>query len=218
MMLKNIFKLIPRKNGKVLTYNLFKLFPILLDSYRFGNQYSSDLRLVKGDIAPNFELPNVYGEMISLDQVLLRNNVILIFYRGGWCPFCNLQLRQYQNAIAQFNDYGARIIAISPEVPDRILTEEEQADLKFQVLSDAGNKVAENFTQILKYNEKSSERLKDIGIDLDEINQSESGEVPVPAVFIITKEHKIVFAKSEGGDYKKRVELSEVLTALKELT
>jgi peroxiredoxin len=217
-MLKNIFKLIPRKNGKVLTYNLFKLFPILLDSYRFGNQYSSDLRLVKGDIAPNFELPNVYGEMISLDQVLLRHNVILIFYRGGWCPFCNLQLRQYQNAIAQFNDYGAQIIAISPEVPDRILTEEEQADLKFQVLSDAGNKVAEKFTQILKYNEKSAERLKDIGIDLDEINQSESGEVPVPAVFIITKDHQIAFAKSEGGDYKNRVEPSEVLTALKDLT
>ena len=214
-MLKNIFRLIPVKNGKILTYNPFKLFPLLIDSYRLGDQYKPDLRLKEGDKAPDFALPDVYGEMINLHSILLQNNVILIFYRGGWCPFCNLQLRQYQNAISQFDVYGAQIIAISPEVPDKNLTAEEKADLKFKVLSDVGNKVAKKFTGILKYEGKSSERLKDIGIDLNKINQSESGEVPIPAVFIIGKDHKILFAKSEGGDYKKRVAPAEVLTVLR---
>ena len=116
---------------------------------------------------------------------------------------------------SQFNEYGAKIIAISPEIPDRELTDDEKTDLKFEVLSDIGNSVAKKFTGILKYEGKSAERLRELGIDLNELNQSESGEVPIPAVFIIDQNRKIIFAKSEGGDYKKRVEPQEVLALLK---
>nr|WP_276900066.1 peroxiredoxin-like family protein [Pedobacter kyonggii] len=215
MMIKNIFQLIPRKNGKVLTYNPFKLFPLLIDSYRFGNKYGSDLKLKTGDKSPDFNLPNLYGKNVNLYSSLEQTKVILIFYRGGWCPFCNLQLRKYQNMTSQFNEYGAKIIAISPEIPDRELTDDEKTDLKFEVLSDIGNSVAKKFTGILKYEGKSAERLRELGIDLNELNQSESGEVPIPAVFIIDQNRKIIFAKSEGGDYKKRVEPQEVLALLK---
>ncbi|MHA4740337.1 peroxiredoxin-like family protein [Dyadobacter sp. MSC1_007] len=215
--MKNIFELIPRKNGKILTYNLFKLIPLLIDSYRFGNKYGSELKLNEGDKAPDFNMPNLYGENVNLYNTLDSKRVILIFYRGGWCPFCNLQLRQYQNMIPLFEEYNARIIAVSPEIPDRNLSEEEKTDLKYEVLSDVGNGVARRFTGILKYEGKSAERLKELGIDLAEINQSESGEVPVPAVFIIDQNRKVVFAKSEGGDYKKRVDPQEVLVALKGL-
>lgn len=214
-MMTNPFELIPRKKGKILTYNLFKLFPLLIDSYRFGNKYRSDLKLREGDQSPDFNLPNVYGENINLYNLLDQNRVILIFYRGGWCPFCNLQLRQYQNMIPQFNEYDARIVAISPEIPDRSLTDDERTDLKFEALSDVENSVAKKFTGILKYEGRSAERLKNLGIDLAEINQSESGEVPIPAIFVIDKNRKVLFAKSEGGDYKKRVEPQEVLTALR---
>ncbi|TBO40606.1 peroxiredoxin-like family protein [Pedobacter kyonggii] len=215
MMIKNIFQLIPRKNGKVLTYNPFKLFPLLIDSYRFGTKYGSDLKLNTGDKSPDFNLPNLYGKNVNLYSSLEQTKVILIFYRGGWCPFCNLQLRQYQNMTSQFNEYGAKIIAISPEIPDRELTDDEKTDLKFEVLSDVGNSVAKKFTGILKYEGKSAERLRELGIDLNELNQSESREVPIPAVFIIDQNRKIIFAKSEGGDYKKRVEPQEVLALLK---
>ena len=212
-----MFELLPRKNGKILPYNPFKLFPMLIDSYRFGNRYGSEIKLMEGDLSPDFELPNVYGEKINLYSRLNKNKIILIFYRGGWCPFCNLQLRQYQNMMPQFNEYGATVLAISPEIPDRDLTEVEKADLKFEVLSDVGNSVAKKFTGILKYKGKSAERLRELGIDLNEINQSESGEVPIPAVFIIDKKRKVLFAKSEGGDYKKRVDPQEVLTMLKDV-
>lgn len=201
----------------MLTYNPLKLFPLLIDSYRFGDQYGTGLRLNIGEKAPDFELPNIYGQPIRLHELLLRNKVILVFYRGGWCPFCNLQLRQYQNMASSFIQYGAEIVAISPEISDPNLTDEEKADLKFQVLSDTGNRIAKKFTGILKYDGKSADRLKGIGIDLGEINQSESGEVPIPAVFIVGKDHRVLFAKSEGGDYKKRVEPLEVLAALKEM-
>lgn len=217
MMLKNIFKLIPRKNGKILTLNPFKLIPLLIDSYRFAGKYDGSTILKEGDKVSDFELPNVHGDNVKLFDLLQYEMVILIFYRGGWCPFCNLQLRQYQNAIPQFNAYGAKIVTVSPEVPDRSLTEDEKTDLKFEVLSDVGNIVAKRFTGILKYEGKSAGRLKEIGIDLNEINQSESGQVPIPAVFIIGQDHQVIFAKSEGGDYKKRVEPKEVLDVLKKL-
>jgi hypothetical protein len=124
IIMKNIFELIPRKNGKILTYNLFKLIPLLIDSYRFGNKYGSELKLNEGDKAPDFNMPNLYGENVNLYNTLDSKRVILIFYRGGWCPFCNLQLRQYQNMIPLFEEYNARIIAVSPEIPDRNLSEE----------------------------------------------------------------------------------------------
>lgn len=216
-MLKNIFKLIPRKNGKILTLNLFKLIPLLIDSYRFGEKYDGKTKLKEGDKVSDFELPNVQGNNIKLFDLLRHEKVILIFYRGGWCPFCNLQLRQYQTAMPQFSVYGAKIVAVSPEIPDRNLSEEEKMDLKFEVLSDVGNTIAKKFTSVLKYEGKSAERLKRIGIDLSEINQSVGGEVPIPAVFVIGQDHQILFAKSEGGDYKKRVEPKEVLDILKKL-
>lgn len=216
MKVTDILRLIPRKkNGEILTYNPFKLFPLLIDSYRFGKKYGSELKVKEGGKAPDFNLPDIYGETINFYELLNHNKIILIFYRGGWCPFCSLHLRQYQNMVPQFEEYGAKIVAISPEVPDREITEKEKAELRFEVLSDVGNEVAKKFTGILKYEGKSLDQLKELGIDLNEINQSESGEVPIPAVFIIEKDRRILFAKSEGGDYKKRVSPTEVLGVLK---
>lgn len=214
-MIKKMFSLIPKKNGKILTYNIFKLIPLLIDSYRFGKRYPPGLRLKEGDTAADFALPDIYGQTIQMSEVLKGNKVVLIFYRGGWCPFCNLQLRQYQDLISEFEACGAKIIAISPEVPDRVIMAAEKEGFKIQALSDLDNVVARKFTQMLRYEGKSFEKLKEIGIDLNEINQSESGEVPIPAVFVIGKDMRVLFARSEGGDYKKRVNPGEVLAVLK---
>lgn len=198
----------------MLTYNIFKLIPLLLDSYRFGRLYPSGLRLKTGDRAPDFFLPDIFGMPVRLAEVLRDNKAVLVFYRGGWCPFCSLQLRQYQAMAEAFEGYGAKIIAISPEVPDRTATAKEKEELNIRVLTDANNLVAREYTQMLKYEGRSIEKLKEIGIDLSEINQSQSGEVPVPAVFVIGKDGRVLFARSEGGDYKKRVHPDEILTVL----
>lgn len=187
---------------------------LILDSFRFGRKYSKELRLNVGDRAPLFELQNALGEQIRLENILTQDSVVLIFYRGGWCPFCNMQLRAYQNALPEFREAGAVLVAVSPQLPDKSLSMEEKLGLQFTVLSDIGNVVARQYTGILKYEGQSAEALKNFGVDLYQFNEDNSGEVPIPAVFIIDQNRRVVFAQSEGGDYKKRVEVNDVLKAL----
>lgn len=194
--------------------NLLSMPRLILDSFRFGKKYGKELKANVGDRAPLFELPNAVGLPVKLEELLLENKVIIIFYRGGWCPFCNMQLRAYQNVLPDFKKAGATIVAVSPQLPDKSLSMEEKLGLQFTVLSDLGNTVARKYTGILKYEGKSAEALASFGVDLNEFNDNESGEVPIPAVFIINQDRKIVFAQSEGGDYKKRVEAHDVLSAL----
>src|SRR5690606_19685001 len=104
----------------------------------------------------------------SLDHILKEKKAIIIFYRGGWCPFCNLQLRVYQNYQDEFEKAGAVIIAISPQIPDQSLSVKEKQQLNFEVLSDIGNKIARKYTTVLKYSERSTKALQGIGINLDE--------------------------------------------------
>jgi peroxiredoxin len=197
--------------------NLLSMPRLVLDSFRFGKKYGKELKANVGDRAALFELPNAIGLSVKLEELLLKNKVILIFYRGGWCPFCNMQLRAYQNALSDFKKAGAVIVAISPQMPDKSLSMEEKLGLQFTVLSDLGNTVARKYTGVLKYEGKSAEALASFGVDLLEFNDDDSGEVPIPAVFIINQARKIVFAQSEGGDYKKRVETHDVLLALQNL-
>lgn len=187
---------------------------LILDSFRFGRKYNKELKANVGDQAPLFELPDAVGSAVKLEELLLKNRVILIFYRGGWCPFCNIQLRGYQNALPDFKKAGAIIVAISPQLPDKSLSMEEKLGLQFMVLSDQGNDVARAYTGILKYEGKSAQALTDFGVNLHEFNDDDSGEVPIPAVFVINQDGKIVFAQSEGGDYKNRVKAQDVLLAL----
>ncbi|WP_268849352.1 peroxiredoxin-like family protein [Flavobacterium aestivum] len=198
------------------SYYFFSLVKVIYDSFQFGKKYSSELKVKVGDTAPTFEIPNAIGNSVKLDDILQNQKVVLIFYRGGWCPFCNLWLREFQNLLPDFEKTGATLVAVSPQIPDKSLSTEEKLNLKFQVLSDIGNKVARQYTGILKYEGSSDKALKNIGVDLNEYNNEETGEVPIPAVFVIGQNKEILFADSEGGDYKKRVEPKNVLLALQQ--
>ena len=206
--LKSI-KIIPNTN------NLFSLARVIYDSFLFGKKYERELKIRVGDTAPLFELPNAVGEKLKLEDFLKNNQVVLIFYRGDWCPFCNLWLREFQKYLIDFEKENAIIIAISPQIPNDSLSIKEKLDLKFQVLSDVGNKIAKKYTNILTYEGKSAEALKNIGVNLNEYNLDETGEVPIPAVFVIGLDSKVYFAQSEGGDYKKRVDPRNVLVVLR---
>lgn len=196
------------------SYNVFSLVKVIYDSFRYGKKYGVELKVKVGDNAPTFELPNAVGNNIKLGDILQTQKVVLIFYRGGWCPFCNLWLREFQNLLPDFEKANAIMVAVSPQVPDKSLSTEEKLDLKFQVLSDIGNKIARKYVGILKYEGSSKKALENVGVDLSEHNNDETGEVPIPAVFVIGQNKKILFADSEGGDYKKRVEPKSVLLTL----
>ncbi|MFA6245421.1 MAG: peroxiredoxin-like family protein [Mucilaginibacter sp.] len=188
------------------------------DAERMGEAFTNPLKLAVGDNAPLFSLPNATGEQISLQDYLNKGAVVITFYRGSWCPFCNLVLNGYQRVLPEIKNLGANLIAISPQTPDNSLTIKEKNELKFEVLSDIGNHVAKQYVQIFENSAASTNELLNAGIDLREFNDAENVELPVPGVFIIDQTGKVIFAKSEGGDYRNRVEAEEILNALQELS
>ncbi|MEO1050391.1 MAG: peroxiredoxin-like family protein [Bacteroidota bacterium] len=176
--------------------------------------YTSILRLHEGDKAPDFTLSNAVNESVNLYEVLKTNRVVLTFYRGTWCPYCNLTLHQYQSILPEIEGAGATLIAISPQTPDESLTIKEKNDLQFEVLSDNGNIVAKQYTTVHANPEKSSAKMAELGFDYNSYYADEDSELPVPATFIIEMDATISFAKSEGADYRNRVEPSEIINAL----
>ncbi len=106
--------------------------------------------LKEGDQVPDFKLPDATGKTVSITEELSKGPVILTQYRGGWCPYCNLELKAYQRELESIKDAGTTLIAISPETSDATLFTREKNELEFIVLSDEGNNVAEQFDLVFK--------------------------------------------------------------------
>ena len=168
-----------------------------------------------GDTAPDFELPDARGGSVTLGRLRCDGPVVLVFYRGAWCPYCNLQLRAFQAALEDIRADGATLVAISPQTPDKSLTLAEQAELAFPVLSDVGNAVARNYGLVFALDTDARELHSGIGIDLTAFNGDDSWELPAPAVFVVDPDGTIGFA-SVAGDYRWRVGPDEVLKALRD--
>ena len=99
----------------------------------------------KGDAAPKFTLPGVNGATVTLDGLLSKGPTVLTFYRGAWCPYCSLQFKALQAALPEIEAAGATLVGISPSTPDNSLSMAEKMELRFEVLSDAGNFVAKQY-------------------------------------------------------------------------
>lgn len=199
--------------GKMLPEEALAVFDT--DANALREKHQSILKLKVGDKALNFSLSNAIGETITLNALLEKGKVVLTFYRGSWCPYCNLQLNQYQQVLEDIQSLGANLVAISPQTPDESLNIKEKNDLQFEVLSDNGNIVARQFTTVFKNGETPIETMKALGIDFDSHYADDSQELPVPAVFIINNVGQITFAKAIDGDYRNRVEVSDIINALK---
>lgn len=206
---------------KELRGNLKEMLPT--ESLSGFDQYAEDLqeeetnilKLKKGDKAPEFSLSNQTGDTLSLSDLLQKGKTVLVFYRGAWCPYCNLQLNQYQQALGKIKEQGATLVAVSPQTPDMSLSMKEKNNLKFEVLNDVGNNVAKLYTSVYRHSDKATSILTGLGIDFNSHYSDDSHEVPVPAVFVIDTDGTVLLAKTEGGDYRNRVEVAEVLKALK---
>ena len=139
-----------------------------------------------GVMAPNFILPNAVGKSISLQKLLLKGAVVISFYRGSWCPYCNLQLKALSEHLDEIHDLNAEPVAISPQVPDESLNIIEKNNLTFPVLSDQDAKVAKSFGVSWNVPDILLEHMKnDRGLDLDRINNGNTKIMPIPATFII---------------------------------
>ena len=181
------------------------------------NKAAASHSLQPGDIAPDFILPNVDGRSIRLYTELERGPVVLVFYRGGWCPYCNIHLRGFQKSLADFKVAGAQVMAISPQVPDQSLSTQEQDKLAFLVLSDVGLNTARAFGIAFELPKALLDLYADFDVSLENTNGAEGAkELPMPATFVIRADRTIAFAQVEA-DFTRRSEPLEVLKLVREL-
>ena len=169
------------------------------------------------EAAPDFALPNAAGKSIVLKELLRSGPVILTFYRGGWCPYCNIQLRAYQSVLPQISASGARLVAISPQLPDNSLDTANKNALTFDILSDVRNEVARGYGLVYSLPEEIRAALRSNNKALPSINGDQSWELPVPATYVIARDQHVALAYIEV-DYRKRLEPEALLTCLKSLS
>ena len=171
-----------------------------------------------GQKAPNFELPNPEGKFITLESALDHGPVVLTFYRGDWCPYCNLQLRALQARLNDIHALGATLLAISPQVPDGSMTKTEISEMEFIVLSDQDAKVASEYGIAWKVPEFLMEHMRvDRRLDLEEINHSKGGILPIPATFVLNADGLVTWSYV-NVDYRTRSEPDEIIAALKNIS
>jgi peroxiredoxin len=170
--------------------------------------------LAVGDRAPLFTLPDARGNQVSLADRLASGPVVLAFYRGEWCPYCNIYLRTLQAVLPDIRNYGASLIAISPQTPDHSLSMAEKAELEFDVLSDADQRVIRDYRlQFELPDDLQAIHLDVFGLDLRLQTADASWTLPVPATFVINEQGTVVAADVDA-DYRRRMEPSDLLAAL----
>jgi peroxiredoxin len=166
-----------------------------------------------GQRAPEFALPDASGKLVALVNLLERGPIVLTFYRGGWCPYCNIALRTLQSHLSQIKQRGAALVAISPELPDQSLSTQEKLALAFSVLSDQDNVVARRFGLVYRVSDAARLRLLALGRDLVAHNGTDSWELPITATYIIDQGGIIVFDHLDA-DYRNRLDPAAIVEAL----
>lgn len=169
-----------------------------------------------GEAAPDFTLPDARSGPVSLTDLLAKGPVVLSFYRGGWCPYCNLELRALQRALPEIERLGATLVAISPQTPGESLSTAEKNDLEFPVLSDVGSETARAFGIAFDLAEELRPIYAKFGHALPDKNGDDSWVLPIPATFVIAQNGTIAFAHVDV-DYRSRMEPSDIIAALQTL-
>jgi peroxiredoxin len=170
-----------------------------------------------GQQASDFELPNQEGKAVALKDLVAKGPVVVTFYRGDWCPYCNLQLRALQARLEDIEKLGATLVAISPQVPDGSLTKSEISEMKFTVLSDQNAKVASQYGVAWEVPDFLLDHMRvDRNLDLEKINNGNGSVLPIPATFIIGTDGIIAW-NYVNVDYRTRSEPEEIVEVLKKL-
>ena len=174
-----------------------------------------DKALNVGDKAPNFTLNNALNQPVSLYNTLENGPVVLTWYRGGWCPYCNITLHHLQEHLPEFKKAGATLLALTPELPDNSLNTSEKNNLEFTVLSDISNTVGKTYGVVFELTKEVASIYQD-GFGLNEKNGDNSNELPLAATYVIDKKGIIQYAFLDA-EYKERAESKEIVSALNKL-
>lgn len=173
--------------------------------------------LALGDRAPNFTLPDALGQPVTLAGLVAQGPVVVTFYRGEWCPYCNVQLRELQAALPRFAELGASLLAISPQAADHSLTLTEKHELSFPVLSDLDQEVIRAYRlQFTLAGDLEDLQVNVFENDPREQNADHSRSLPVPATFVIDRSG-VIRAAFVSADWRYRPEPADIIAALEGL-
>jgi len=169
-----------------------------------------------GTKAPNFTLKNAFGKNVTLSKQLRNGPVVLVFYRGAWCPFCNMHLHTLNKNLPAFKKYGAQLITVTPQKPDKSAAQIKKDQYPFEVLSDLDSKVMKAYNLYYTLDPELVAVYKKHGLDVEAFNGKGRAVLPVPGTFIIDKKG-VVRGVHADVDYKERMEPDAIITILKQL-
>lgn len=169
--------------------------------------------LTTGQLLPGFTLKNSKGDTVSLEN-FTSDFLVVSFYRGGWCPYCNMELKALQDILPELTKLNGQLIAITPETPDNSLTTSEKNGLTFSVLSDIDNAYAKSLGLAFHLSEDLQGVYKEFGIDLEKHNNNKDFELPMPATYIVNKNRDVIYS-FVPEDYTVRLEPKTILDSIK---
>jgi peroxiredoxin len=170
----------------------------------------------QGDIFPDFDLPNADNKLLSLKTFLNNGPLVVSFYRGAWCPYCNLEINALQKRLPDIISAGGQLVAISPQMPDKSAEQVNNSHLSFEVLSDFNNILAKKCGLVFSLPESLRPIYSAWEIDIPDHNANESFELPIPATYIIDTKGEIRYVFADM-DYTKRLEPDIIIKQLKKL-
>lgn len=193
--------------------NVFATVMILIGSVSLFSQ-DKPKGLSVNDKAPDFTSTDHAGKTINLKSLLNKNPVLLVFYRGEWCPFCNKELKALEDSMKFITEKGAIVLAITPEMPENISKTIEKTKASYSILYDEGLKIMKSYDVAFKVDLLTIEKYKGYGIDFNKANgEVNSANLPIPAVYIINKTGEISY-RFFDADYRNRPSVKELISHL----
>ena len=173
------------------------------------------LGLEVGTLAPGFKGIDQNGYMIELNSMLKTGPVVLIFYRGYWCPYCSRTLKAYADSIKHVTDKGAWFIAVTPETTLGVEKTLEETNLKFSVVSDKDGKIMETFDVAFNVTKDYVKKIRLFKrVSIAENNGQTEAKLPVPATYIIDNKSRKIVYRHFDYDYRKRASIGAILANL----
>ena len=191
--------------------NLLVIAILLISFTSYGQKEQSSILV--GQKAPMFKAMDQNGKTISSNEILEKEQLIVVFYRGQWCPLCNKHLSHLQDNVAKFRKAGARLVAISPEIPVSVEKTVDKTKAAYSILHDVDYKIMKEYGVNFVLPEKMVKKYKEYGIDLTVSNGNDDQTLPVPATYVIGKDGIVKYVQYDP-DYKNRSNAEEILKHL----
>jgi peroxiredoxin len=200
--------------SKVAPPHVVELFHRTTDELIATGQAERSLKV--GDIAPTFSLKTAGGELVSSTAMLEHGPLVVTFYRGVWCPYCNIDLQAIEAVADEIRSLGAHLVSISMQTATNSLKSQRQNKLSYPILVDGGGKTADAFGIRFRLQDELIEAYKGFDVDLPVINGESSWTLPMPARYVIAQDGTVAYAEV-SPDYTKRPDPSELVTALRQI-